>query len=139
MCVSSILSPFLSLSHSLSISPKSTCASVTPRGREVGREEGGGGREGIFLFFLPRGRRLTSDALRPLFRHRLPESQVSAVRSAPFGRGERWQGRQPIRLGPLNGEHAHHAVPLVPQREAASLAWMCLGRLSVVDFFLGGG
>ena len=51
---------------------------------------------------------------------------MSAVCSAPFGRHNRWQGREPVRLGSLNGEHAHYAVSLVPQREAASLAWMCL-------------
>lgn len=72
------------------------------------------------------GQTLTSGALRPLFWHGFPEGQVSAVCSAPFGRHNRWQGRQPVRLGSLNGEHAHYAVSLVPQWEAASLAWMSL-------------
>lgn len=78
------------------------------------------------------GQTLTSGALRPLFWHGFPEGKVSAVCSAPFGRHKWWQGRQPIRLGSLNGEHAHYAVSLVPQGEVASLAWMCLFSQALV-------
>lgn len=138
VCISSILSLFLSLSHFLlDLSKVHLCASHTwgQGQREGGRTREGEGERNLYFFSSSGGRGLTSNALRPLFRHRLPESEVSAVHSAPFGWCEWWQSRQPIRLGPLNGEHAHHAVSLVPEREAASGAWMCFGVVVVIIFF----